>query len=212
MKQIVKLIAAFSAVLALAVLPTATVLGQANSDVTQEINGGTLSTAILDAGRTAVPSPSFAMSAQAFSFNCTTSTGTLGSSTQRLYVINPSGTTSGQSWTLTLAATGPWTSGGNNYAYNQAAGSGCTSGQLTVNANAGTVTTDCVSSACTGATVSKGSSTAMTGSTPVTILSTSAGVTVWRGYITGVALSQAIPPETPAGAYVLPVTLTVTAA
>jgi hypothetical protein len=181
------------------------------ANVTQQINGGSLSAAILDANRATVASPSFGMTAAGYSFDCQTVTGTLGSSSQRLYVINPSGTTSGQSWNLSFAATGPWTSGGNTYAYNQAAGSGCTSGQLTVNPAAGTVTADCSSSACTGATITKGSSTAMTGSTAVTVLSAPVGTMIWRGYITGVGLSQQIPAEQPAGNYSLPVTLTATA-
>ncbi|MFZ1250224.1 MAG: hypothetical protein WAR37_02135 [Candidatus Microsaccharimonas sp.] len=179
-----------------------------SANVTQQINAGSLSAAILDASRVTVASPSFGMTAAGYSFSCQTVTGTLGSSTQRLYVINPSATTSGQAWNLSFAATGPWTSGGNSYAYN---GSGCTTGQLTVNPAAGTVTADCSSSACTGATISKGSSTAMSGSTAITVLSAPVGTTIWRGYITGVGLSQQIPAEQPTGSYALPVTLTATA-
>lgn len=211
MKQIIKLVAGFTAVFALALTPLSAFAQSSTSDVTQQINSGVLTSAILDASRVAVPTPSFAMSATTFSFSCQTSTGTLGSGTQRLYVINPSATTAGQSWNLTMAATGPWSNGSATYAYNNAAGAGCTAGQLTVNPTVGTVTADCVSSACTSAVITKGSSTAMNGATPVTILSGAAGTTIYRGYITGVSLSQAIPAEQPSGTYTLPVTLTATA-
>ena len=213
MKKVIRIISGALAIVALAIVPSASTFAQsANSDITQSITGGTLTAAILDASRVTVPSPSFAMTATTFSFSCQTTTGTLGSGTQRLYVINPSATTAGQSWTLTLAGTGTWTSGANTYAYNDGAGSGCTNGQLTVNPNAGTLTADCTSSACTGASITKGSSTAMSGATPVTMLSAPVGTTVYRGYLTGVGLSQAIPAEKPAGSYTLQVTLTATAA
>lgn len=211
MKKLIRIVGALTAVFALALVPSATFAQSATSNVTQQINSGVLTAAILDASRVAVPSPSFAMTATNFSFSCQTATGTLGSGTQRLYVINPSATAGGQSWNLTMAATGPWSNGSATYAYNDAAGAGCTGGQLTVNPTPGTVTADCVSTACTGATITKGNSTAMTGSTPVTIISGAVGTTIYRGYITGVSLSQAIPAEQPSGAYTLPVTLTATA-
>lgn len=195
--------------LAIAIVPSTATFAQANTDVTQQINAGTLSSAILDAGRVTVPSPSFAMTATNFSFACQTVTGTLGSASQRLYLINPSATSAAVN--LTLAGTGTWTNGGNTYAYNDGAGSGCTNGQLTVNANAGTLTADCVSSGCTGASVTKGSSTAMTGATPVTLLSAPINTPVYRGYLTGVSLSQAIPAEKAAGTYTLQMTITATA-
>jgi hypothetical protein len=110
-----------------------------------------------------------------------------------------------------MAATAPWTDGAKTYAYNNAAAAGCTAGQLTVNPAAGTLVADCTTTACTGATVTKGTSTAMSGSTPVTILSGAIGTSVYRGYIHGIPLSQAIPAEQPAGNYSLPVTLTMTA-
>jgi hypothetical protein len=210
MKRVINVIGSLVAVLSLALLPTVALA--ANSDVTQQINSGVLSAEILNGSRVTVPSPSFSMSALSFSFDCQTATGTLGSAAQRLYVTNPSATSGGNSWSLSLAATGPWSDGGSNtYAYNDAAGSGCTNGQLTVNPAVGTVTADCVSSNCTSAVITKGSSTAMTGSTAVTIMSSAIGDTVWRGYITGVSLSQAVPGEVPAASYTLPVTLTATA-
>ena len=211
MKKLSKIFAAVVATFAIAFVPSAVTFGQASSDVTQQINGGVLSTAILNASRATVASPSFAMSTASFSFDCQTVTGSLGSDSQRLYVINPSGTTSGQTWTLALAATGPWTDGSNTYAYNDPAGAGCDNGQLTVDPSAGTLTDDCTSTACTTASVSQGNSTAMSGATPVTLLSAPTNTTVYRGYLTDVELSQEIPAEKPAGNYTLPVTITATA-
>ncbi len=198
------------AALAVALVPT-TATFAVNTNVTQQINGGTLTASILDASRVTVPSPSFAIPATTFSFDCQTVTGTLGTNTQRLYVINPGGTTAGQSWTLTLAGSGNWTSGGNNYAYNDATGTGCTNGQLTVNPAAATLTDDCITTACTAAAITQGTSTAMTGATPVTLLNAPTGTQVYRGYLTGVGLSQKIPGEEPTGTYTLQMTITATA-
>jgi hypothetical protein len=195
-------------------VPTA-VSAVSNSNLTQSITAGTLLTDVLDASRVPVGSPSIAMSAATFSFNCQTITGTLGSSSQRLYVTDPSTTSNG--WTLAMAATGgasaKWqnSSATRQYYYNDATGSGCTNGQLTVDPSVGTVTADCVTSVCTGATVAKGSSTAMTSSTPVTLVTGAAATNVYRGYLTGVSLSQKIPAEQPADSYSLNMTLTVTA-
>lgn len=201
------------AALALVVVP-ATVFGAPNSNITQSIAQGTLTTDILDASRNPVASPSVAMGAANFSFDCQTVTGTLGSSTQRLYVINPSATAT--SWSLSIAATGgataKWQNGGatHSYAYNDDTGSGCTNGQLTIDPSVETVTPDCTSAGCTGATISKGSSTAMTGATGVTLMSGNSTANVWRGYLTGIGLSQKIPGEQPADTYSLNMTLTVT--
>jgi hypothetical protein len=196
------------------IVTPATVYGASNSNVTQTINAGTLTTDVLDASRVPVASPTVAMAAANFSFSCQTVTGTLGSNAQRLYVINPSATTT--SWSLSIGATGggttKWQNGGNtrNYAFNDATGSGCTNGQLTIDPSVATVTADCVSGGCTGATVTKGSSTAMTGATGVTLLSGNSTANVYRGYLTGIGLSQKIPAEQPADSYSINMTLTIT--
>ena len=206
MKRISKIIAAIALVAGITLLPTATFAQ--SSDVTQVINPGVLSSAILNSSGSVVASPVFGMSATNFSFNCQTSTGTLGTDSQRLYIINPSATNGVNTWALQLSASGSWTSGANSYAYNNPAGSGCTGGQLTVNPGVGTVVDDCTSTACQNAVITQGSSTAMSGTTPVTLMNSAASDTVYRGYITGVGLSQAIPAEQPAGSYSLDVTLT----
>jgi hypothetical protein len=201
-----------------------------SSDVTQVINAGVLSVDIMDASRITVASPTIAMSAKTFSFDCqnagSSSTGSLGTNAQRLYVMNPSASTP-NGWSVSLAptagATASWANTGatKRFDFNDAGGSGCTdgadvdafSGQMTLNPTAGTLTTDCVSCTVTG--VTKGSSTAYSeGSTnSITLLTASAGATnPWRGYLTGVGVSQTIPGEQlPDSTYALNMTMTVVA-
>ena len=225
MKRI-KLAVGSIAAIVLTLLPLDAGMAANTPTLNQTINNGVLSTDILDASKVTVGSPSASMSAKTLSFSCqsggSASTGTLGSTSQRLYVINPGGADNG--WTLTMAATsGPtttWTSGGNGIDFNDPTTSGCTdgadadtkSGQLTVDPSVGTLTADCVS--CTTANVSKGSSTAFSQGTTdsITLLNAAlASDNVWQGYLTGMGLSQVIPAETPAGTYTLNMTLTATA-
>jgi hypothetical protein len=196
--------------------------------LTQTITAGVLSVDILDASRNPVASPAVAMTSKAFSFNCQSgagaSTGTLGTNTERVYVMNPGGADNG--WNLTLAATAgattTWANGGATRIidFNDPTTSGCTdgadadtaSGQMTVDPSVGTLTTDC--STCTATGVSKGSSAAFAqGVTDsLTVLSAAAGSDdVWRGYLTGASLSQVIPAETAPDSYTLNLTLTATA-
>ena len=196
----------------------------------QTVNGGTLSTDILNGSRVPVASPSATLSAKAFNFDCQTSgsasTGTLGTTSEREYILNPAVANNG--WTLTIAATSGvgalWTSGGNTFDFNDAATSGCADtptgsfesdtrpGQLTINPAVSTLTTDCVS--CTTTGITKGSSAGFVEGTTnsVTLLTAAAGSDdVWRGYLYGSTLSQTIPAEQVAGTYTLNMTITVTA-
>lgn len=193
-----------------AVAPAVYAATTADSQLTQTINAGVLSTSVLDAGGSVVASPSFAMTAGTVSTTSQqTVTGTFGSNTQRITADNPGASATG--FTLTLAATAgasaTWTSGGNTYPFNAASAA---LGQLTVNATPGTLTP--VVGTATG--ITKGGSTTFSGgaNTPVSLLN--AGATsddVWNGYLTGVTLSQTIPAATPAGSYTISMTQTVTA-
>jgi hypothetical protein len=195
-------------------------------ELTQQINAGTLTTDVLDASRVSVANPSFAISSTTFSFDCQVVTGTLGSSSQRLYVINPSAATNG--WTLTIASTSGetsrWQNAGNTrfYDYNDSAGStaGCSdgadadsiAGQLTLNPAAGTLTQDCAS--CTTSNISLGSQTAFVQGTTsaITLLNAAAASDdAGRWYLTGVGMSQRIPAEQQADSYSFGLTITVTA-
>lgn len=199
-----------------------------NSNFSQTINTGSLVTDILDGSRNPVTTPGVAMSAKAFSFTCLTggnaSTGTFGTSSERIYVSNADAADSG--WTLTMAATGTptarWANGGAStfFDFNDPTASGCTdgadadtsSGQLTINPSAGSITTDCAS--CVSTNVTLGSSASFNQGTTdsITLINAAAASNdVWRGYLMGASASQTIPAETPADSYTLNFTLTATA-
>lgn len=178
----------------------------ANSQLQQVINAGVLSTDIRDASDNILNNPTFAMGAVNVSTSAQTSTGTFGEAARRITVDNPGGANNG--WTLTLNATTPgtgsWTGGAGSYAYNGTA----TTGQLTVNPAAGALTS--AVGASTGITL--GSQATFSGATPITLINAAAGSDdIWRGYVTGIGLSQVIPAAQAPGTYTLPMTQTVTA-
>lgn len=197
----------------------------------QTISPGTLATDILDGSRAAVGSPAAAMTAKTFSFDCqyggTASTGSLGTGTERVYVLNPNAANNG--WTLTMGATSGATARWQNVGVTQyidfndpsGANPGCsdgagdadtTAGQLTIDPSVSTINTDCIS--CTASNVTKGSQTGYNQGTTdsVTLLNAAAASDdIWRGYLTGVGLSQTVPAEQPADSYSINMTLTVTA-
>jgi hypothetical protein len=200
------------AALALAIVPTSAYAAPTPT-LNQTVNPGTLSTDVLGSdGTTPVGSPTVNFPAINKGFTCQTNTATLGDASNRLYVTNLA---SNNGWNIAIAATGGaaanWTAGGNTYKYNDAAGTGCTNGQMTVDPSVSTITLDC-SSSCTATGLIKGTSTAFDGTTTtsVTLLTKPDGA-AWRGYVTGVGLSQKIPAGQAAGAYSLPMTITVTA-
>jgi hypothetical protein len=214
----------------LLVVLTASASAANTPTLNQTINAGTLTTDILDASRVTVGSPAVAFSAKTFSFDCqfsgSASTGLLGSNTERVYTINPDGADNG--WTLTIAATSGvttlWQNGGStqNYDFNDPTGAnpGCTDGgdadsrpgQLTIDPSVSTINLDC--GTCVATNVTKGSSTGFNQGTTdsVTLLNAAAASDdIWRGYLTGVGLSQTIPAEQPADSYNINMTVTVTA-
>jgi hypothetical protein len=199
-----------------------------NSNFSQTINAGTLTTDIRDENRASVASPSVTMGAISYPFACLTGgsapSGTFGTNTQRIYVDNPGNANNG--WTLTLAATGGattlWQNGGSsqNYDFNDPGGSGCTDGgdadskggQMTVNPAVGTLSADCL--ACVTTNITLGSSTAYNQGTTdsVTLLNAASGSDDFgRWYLTGANVSNTIPAEQPADSYTINLTLTVTA-
>ena len=195
-----------------------------NTNVTQTISSGTLVTDIRDASRVTVASPTFAMAGTTFSFNCQTTTGTIGSDSQRLYVDNPGAANAGYTLTLaaTAGATGLWNNAGStqSFDFNDPTTAGCTDGadadakggQLTVNPAASTLIADC--SSCTITGITKGASSAFSqGVTDsATLLTAAAGSDdVGRWYLTGIGLSQTIPGEQPNDSYTINLTATVTA-
>jgi hypothetical protein len=218
----------FAFLILLIILPVVVYFAAPTTNVQLTVNAGTLTTDILDENRTPVSSPLVTLSAKNFSFDCYTSAtgpaGTLGSNTQRLYVINGSAANNG--WSLTIGATGGatslWSDGSNNLDFNDSAGgsAGCADGgdadtrggQLNVDPSVSTLTSDC--NLCSNTGITKGSSSAFVQSVTdsITILNAAAGSDdVWRGYVTGVSMAQTLPGEQPAGTYTLNLTLTVTA-
>jgi hypothetical protein len=200
------------------------VLAANNTDLNQTITAGSLSTDVRDASRVAVSNPAFTMSSTSFSFNCQTTTSSIGSDSQRIYVDNPDGADSG--WTLTAAVTSGVTSLWENsgatqtFDFNDPTASGCTDGadadtkggQLTLNPAASTLTTDCAS--CATTSITKGSSAAYSqGVTDsITLLTAAAGSDdIGRWYLTGVGASQSIPAEQPVETYDINLTITATA-
>ena len=182
----------------------------ANSQLTQQINAGVLSTSIRDASGVVVGSPSFAMSAVSVSTALQTSTGTFGTNSQRITADNPGASNSG--FTLTLASTNgvssTWVDGAKTYPYNAATAA---SGQLTINPSVATLTP---TSPATSTGITLGSSATYVSGTvnTITLLNAAAGSDdIWNGYITGVGVSQTIPAFTAAGNYTLDMTQTITA-
>lgn len=179
-----------------------------------------LSTDIVDASDASVASPSVAFSAVTSSPSCQTSTGILGTASQKIRVSNFTAT---PGWTLSLAATGGstanWSNGIGSYDFNDITTSGCGEGgdsdglpgRLTVNASGGTLTSE---QTCTTTNITKGSSSSFDEgiTNNVTLLNASASANSDCYFdLTNVALSQTIPDILPAGTYSLNLTLTTVA-
>ncbi len=198
---------------ALVVAVPAVTFASPQGRLSQVINAGTLSTDIVDGAGASVASPAFSMTATSVKTTCQTITGTYGDTNQRVAVDNPGGANAG--WNLTIAATGgptaTWTNGSTTYKFNDAAGSGCTNGQLTLNPSVATLG---LNGASTNTGVTKGSSASFVSGTAdsLTLMSASASSDdIWNGYLTGIGVSQKIPASTPAGTYTIDLTQTVTA-
>lgn len=225
MKQTLKVIISATLVFVLAIAgSTQSTFASNISNITQTINASSLVVDIRDASGNTVASPAFGLSALNFSFSCQTSTGTLGTNTQRIYVDNPSAANNG--WTVTIAATAGNTATWNNtgasqkFDYNDPTSAGCTDGadadsvggQMTLDPSVGTVNTDCTGCSLTG--ITKGSSTAFSQGTTdsVTLLNASAASDdIGRWYLTGVGISQTIPGQQAVDTYSLNMTATITA-
>ncbi len=195
------------ALVAVPLAPSAYAALTAASTLSQTISNGTLSTDVRNGSNVVVGSPSFSMAAMNVSTAQQSTTGTFGTATQRISVDNPGGANNGFSLALnaTVPGTGVWDDGASHtYLYNGTAGTG----QLTVDPSVSTWT------ALVGTTTSitKGTSSTFTGSTPISLATTSAALEdIWNGYVTGVGLTQTIPANTPAGTYTISMTQTVTA-
>jgi len=197
------------------------VLASPTSNFTQTINAGTLAVDIVDASYVTVGSPSVAMNAATFSFSCQSSTGTLGTATQQIYVVNPDAADNG--WVVSIAASAPtsfWDGAAADFDFNDPTTSGCADGgdtdsligQMTIDASGGTLAVGGCSS-CVTTNITKGSSNAFSEGTvnSITVLTGAAGsddIGDWT--LQGVSLSQTIPAEQPAASdYDINMTLSV---
>ncbi len=183
---------------------------------------GSLGVNVVDSGGSTVASPSFSMTSSGYQFDCSTNTGSLGSSSQRIRVTN---TTASPGWTLTVAATSGastlWQNGGStqNYDFNDTTSSGCSdgadadskAGRMTIDASAGTLTPQ---SGCNNDNVTKGSSANfnqdVTDSITLLNASSSAQTSCYWELI-GVGLSQVIPAQQTPDSYTINMTVTLTA-
>lgn len=192
-----------------------------NISFTQQINAGILSVDIVDGSYNSVATPSFPMSALSLSVLCQTPTGTLGTSSQKIYVQNPGQANNG--WVVSIAATNGNTSAwvnqsaGANYDFND--GNGCTDGadadslggQLTINPSTGTVTNgQCTGCTTTGVTLGSSAPFVQGTTDSITVLTGSAGTEDIADYLlTGVGVSQRVPASQPVANYKMDLTLTI---
>ena len=202
-------------VISLALVSGTAVWASSDPTFNQTINAGSLSVDIVDGSGNTVGSPSVTFGAVDYSFDNQDGTGTLGTASEKIRTYNP---TSTETWTVNIAGsatTALWTSGGNTYDFNDGSGysdgadSDSKGGQMTVDPSGGTLAGV---SGCSTSNVSKGASDAFVeGSVnSIDLMSASAGAaTFCRWDLTGVSLTQGIPGGTPAGAYSLDMTLTI---
>lgn len=181
-----------------------------------------LSTDLVDSVGNSIVSPTITMSPLATVFNCSSSTATLGTSSQLLRIQN---TTTNSLWGLSTAATGGstalWSNGTAKYDFNDPGGSpaGCSAGldsdtyagQLSLGFSGASITAQ---SGCSTTGLSFGSSSGFDEGVANTISILSAGATAGNNCywdIMGINLTQQVPAEVPPGNYTLGLTLTAVA-
>ncbi len=184
-------------------------LAQVTSNFQQEITAGTLSVDIVDGSYDPVPSPSVEMQTTAFSFSCQTVNGVFGTSSQQIYIQNPSAANDG--FTVSLAAsnaTDLWDSAGTPFDFNDPNAAGCTDGgdadsyggQMTVNPSVADLDEgNCLSCDLTGLTLGSSASFSQGVTDSITIITAGSGsndIGDWT--IQDIAIAQTIPAEQPA--------------
>lgn len=184
---------------------------------------GVLSIDIVDAIRTPVANPVFALNTTGYLFFCEATNTVLGNAAQRIEVSNFTAT---PAWNVTIAATTgattTWTDGGvNSYDFNDPNGSpaGCidggdgdaVGGQLSIDPSLGVNTPD-VGCTTTGVSFGSASSYSEGVNDSITIASASSSASTgcfWQ--LTDIPISQQIPQDQASGSYTINLTLTVTA-
>lgn len=192
-KKLSALVALF--VVAGVLLPTAA-FAATNTSLSQVINPGTLTIDIVDGSGVSVVSPAVAFPTTTFSFSCQTQTATFGTASQKVKVSNPVLSGVKVDINAQTPASDNWTNGSETYSYKDAAGSGCTNGQMSI--TGGTFTQTAGANAPTY-TLPGG---AFSSTSPVTLMNNTS-TTAWEGELTGYTLSQKIPAEQADGSYSL---------
>jgi hypothetical protein len=187
------------------------------SGTTTIVGAGTLSIDIVDGTDTPVANPSVSMSSTSVSFTNQTSTGTLGTSSEKVYMTSDSTT----NWQVSIAATDGsialWSNAGANtyYDFNDStanaqdgADTDVYGGQLTVDSSVGTLTPG---SGCSNTGLSLGSSSSFVegSNDSITLVTATSADTNCSWYLTGISLSQSIPEEQLSDSYSIDLTLTI---
>ncbi len=174
---------------------------------------------IVDATNNSVSSPNISMSNKSLSFSSQTSTGTLGTSSEKIF-IQSDGTTN---WQVSIAATdgptGLWENSGSSkfFDFNDStsnaedgADSDSYGGQLSISPSSATLT---AGSGCSNAGLSLGSNSSFIEGTvnSILLLSASSQSSGCNWSLTNVGISQSIPKEQAADSYGINLTLTIVA-
>jgi len=179
--------------------------------------GGVLSSDIVDSGGTTVPSPSFTMNSSGFPYDCSTSTGILGTSSQRIRLTN---STTSPGWSVSIAATDGstalWRNTGNTQQFDYNDSGGCSdggdtdsfAGKLRIAPSGATLTPQ---SGCSTSNVTLGSDQDFdeTSLNSITLMSASTGASTncyWD--LTNIQLQQTIPVNQASDSYNINLTLT----
>ena len=197
-----------------AVKSSGTLLGSYSYYPEVTTSNGAFSVDMVNGSGGSLSSPVANMSAVGTSFNCQTSTGTLGTTSSRIRVLNNS---ADPAWSVTAAATSGnttvWYDGSDQYSYNNPNGSppGCASGLLSFNFNNFSTTPE---TGCSSSGILSGASTYFNQGVTDSVTLVTAGSSSSQGCywdFEGIGLSQKIPSIQPAGNYSINLTLTLTA-
>ncbi len=200
---------------------TSLVLAADTSNFQQTITAGTIEVDITDSSYVTVGSPSVALGSTAFSFSCQTSTGTFGTASQQIYIVNPDAADNG--FTVSLAGsatTAVWDSAGTDFDFNDPTTAGCAdsgdadsvAGQLTVDPSGATLSAGaCATCNTTGVTLGASDSFEEGVTDSITLVTAASGSNdIGDWYVRDIDISQTIPAEQPAASdYDIDMTLSI---
>lgn len=210
-------------IVAIALLPLESAVRAVTSNFQQTITAGTLAVDITDSSYVTVGSPSVVFGSSTFSFACSSSTGTLGTSSQQIYVQNPDAADSG--WSVSIAGsatTAFWDGAASDFDFNDPTTAGCTdgadadslAGQMSIAFGGASFDKGaCLTCNTTGISVGSGSAFAEGTTNSITLFTGASGSSdIGDWYLRGVGLTQTIPPEQAAASdYDVNMNITITA-